>query len=129
MFQIPFALSQLRADAQCFTGLLNRCSVSFALVQGDDLRKDNPLFSLANRQKIAALMQELTPLRAAHNATNAQVIIAWTLQQPGITFSLCGARNPSQANENAHAGHINLSPDDIATINMAAAKHLTDLDR
>lgn len=95
---------------------------------GDDLRKDNPLFSIANRQKISKLMDEIAPVCDAHGATSAQIIIAWTLQQPGITFSLCGARNPQQANENADAGHINLSQDDILKINAAATAHLTSLD-
>ena len=96
--------------------------------EGDDLRKDNPLFSLENRQKITALMDEIAPICAAHSASSAQIIIAWTLQQPGITFSLCGARNPEQAIENADAGRITLSQDDIAQINTAAANHLTNLD-
>jgi methylglyoxal reductase len=96
--------------------------------EGDDLRKDNPLFSIANRHKISALMDEIAPICATHNATGAQVIIAWTLQQPGITFSLCGARNPAQATENANAGHINLTREDITQINTAAATHLANLD-
>ncbi len=96
--------------------------------EGDDLRKDNPLFSIANRQKITALMEEIAPICAAHDASSAQIIIAWTLQQPGMTFSLCGARNPAQAIENASAGRINLSQEDITKINTAAANHLTNLD-
>ena len=95
---------------------------------GDDLRKDNPRFSISNREKIAALMAEIAPVCDQHNASMAQTIIAWTLQQPGITFSLCGARNPDQARENAAAGRIELSPGDLAHIDAAAAKHLTDLD-
>ena len=95
---------------------------------GDDLRKDNPLFSIANRHCISKLMEQIAPICDAHGATSAQVIIAWTLQQPGITFSLCGARNPQQANENADAGHIKLSQDDILKINAAAAEHLANLD-
>ena len=38
----------------------------------------------------------------------AQIVIAWTLAQPGITFALCGARNPEQALDNARAGEIAL---------------------
>jgi methylglyoxal reductase len=95
---------------------------------GDDLRKDNPRFSISNREKIAAMMVEIAPVCTAHNASVAQTIIAWTLQQPGITFSLCGARNPDQARENAAAGSIDLTAGDLAQIDAAAAKHLTDLD-
>ncbi|MVO16602.1 aldo/keto reductase [Parasedimentitalea huanghaiensis] len=95
---------------------------------GDDQRKDNPRFSMANRQKIAALMVEIAPVADAHDATLAQTVIAWTVQQPGITFSLCGARNADQARENAAAGRIRLSQQDIATITVAAGTHLTNLD-
>lgn len=95
---------------------------------GDDQRRDNPRFSIANREKVAALMRTIAPLTEAHRATPAQVVIAWTLCQPGITFALCGARNAAQARENAAAGRIRLSQDDITTINEAATRHLTDLD-
>lgn len=95
---------------------------------GDDQRKDNPRFSISNRQKVQALMQAIEPVAQSHDATLAQTVIAWTLQQPGITFSLCGARTPEQARENAKAGRIRLSNDDIKVINNAAEKHLTDLD-
>lgn len=96
--------------------------------EGDDQRKDNPRFSLANREKVARLMQAIQAVADAHGATCAQTVIAWTVQQPGITFSLCGARDAGQAAENAKAGHIRLSPEDLAIIDAAAAKNLTNLD-
>lgn len=94
---------------------------------GDDQRKDNPRFSIENRQKVGLLMEVIEPIAAAHNATKAQVVIAWTLQQPGITFSLCGARNPDQAAENAKAGRLLLTAEEIDVIGTAAAVHLTEL--
>lgn len=96
--------------------------------EGDDQRKDNPRFSISNREKVARLMGAIGPIATAHSATKAQVVIAWTLQQPGITFSLCGARDAAQAVENAKAGQIRLSGDDIAEISAATRTHLTDLD-
>lgn len=95
---------------------------------GDDQRKDNPRFSAANRAKVADLMDAIAPLADAHGATKAQIVIAWTLQQPGITFSLCGARDAGQAEENAAAGRLRLSPEDVGTIGRAAARHLIDMD-
>lgn len=96
--------------------------------EGDDQRKNNPRFSVANREKVAALMHDIAPVVESHQATPAQIVIAWTLQQPGITFSLCGARTPAQARENAAAGRIRLSPSEINTISEAASRHLTNLD-
>lgn len=94
---------------------------------GDDQRKDNPRFSLENRQKVARLMETISPIAEAHQASKAQVVIAWTLQQPGITFSLCGARDAGQAIENAKAGRLRLTQSDLDTISNAAHTHLTQL--
>ena len=73
-------------------------------------------------------MAAIRPIAETHGATQAQVVIAWTLQQPGITYSLCGARNPEQARENAGAGRLQLAVDELAVIDAAAALELTDLD-
>ena len=95
---------------------------------GDDQRKDNPRFSMSNRQKVADLMQTIAPIAEAHGATLAQTVIAWTVQQPGITFSLCGARDAAQAVENAKAGQLRLTEAEIAEIDTQARAHLSDLD-
>jgi len=95
---------------------------------GDDQRKDNPRFSVENRRKVAWLMDEIAPVALAHAATPAQIVIAWTLEQPGVTFALCGARSPDQARENAAAGRLRLSENEINLVREAAKKHLTDLD-
>ena len=47
-----------------------------------------------------------TPIARRHGVEVGEVVIAWTLAQPGITFSLCGARNAAQAVENARAGEL-----------------------
>lgn len=95
---------------------------------GDDLRKDNPRFSVQNREKIARFMSRIAPIGEVHGATLSQLVIAWTLQQPGITFSLCGARNAEQARENAKTGRIALTADDLDAVEAAAAACLNDLD-
>ena len=57
----------------------------------------------------------------------AEMVIAWTLCQPGITFALCGARNPNQAKENARAGIMRLDEVELAGITAAAARHLAGI--
>ncbi len=96
--------------------------------QGDDLRKDSPRFSIANRTKISSLFDDIRSIADQHNATIAQLVIAWTIQQPGITFALCGARNPQQAIENAKAGSLSLSGDEINTISASVNAYLKDMD-
>ena len=95
---------------------------------GDDLRKDNPRFSVANRERIARFTKSIAPVCETHGASPAQVVIAWTLRQPGITFSLCGARNPEQARENAKAGRIALTARELEAVGASAAAHLRDMD-
>ncbi|WP_269933069.1 aldo/keto reductase [Aminobacter sp. HY435] len=95
---------------------------------GDDQRKDNPRFSEANRHKVAAFKAAIAPVIDQHGATMAQIAIAWTLTQPGITFGLCGARNAEQALDNAKAGRIVLDADDLALIDAAITRHLVAMD-
>ncbi len=94
----------------------------------DDQRHGNPRFSQANREKIARLIGVLKPVAAAHSASVAQVVIAWTIAQPGITFSLCGARDPAQAVENAAAARLRLTESELALISTGIAEHLVGLD-
>ncbi len=95
---------------------------------GDDQRKDNPRFSKENRIKIASLFEEIQSIADTYSVSIAQLVIAWTISRPGITFSLCGARNPAQAIENAKAGALGLNTMDTQKINDAVDKYLKDLD-
>ncbi len=96
---------------------------------GDDQRKDNPRFSVNNRLKAQAFAEAIQPVASRHDASIAQTVIAWTLAQEGVTFALCGARNPEQALENAKAGAIRLGKEDLSAIAAAIAVKLADMDR
>lgn len=95
----------------------------------DDQRHGNPRFSLGNREKVARLMEVIRPIADQHQASVAQVVIAWTVAQPGITFSLCGARDPTQAIENAGAARLRLAEHEVSTITAGIRDHLVELDR
>ena len=109
-------------------GLLSGTIGPERVFNGDDQRKDNPRFSVANRRKVAEFAHAIGPLARHHEATVAQVVIAWTLAQPGVTFALCGARNPAQARDNARAGTIRLSPEELGTIDAAIVSWLSVMD-
>ena len=94
---------------------------------GDDLRIGDPRFSVENRRKVADFVADVTPIAEAHGATIAQLVIGWTLRQPGITFALCGARNQNQARENARAGALRLDDGDLARISAAVINHLSGI--
>lgn len=88
-----------------------------------DQRRTNERFSVENRRRVAAMLEEFKPVAEAHDITLAQLAIAWTVHQPGLTHALCGARNPRQARENAAAGDVVLSESDLRTLNGALEAH------
>ncbi|MBX2805766.1 MAG: aldo/keto reductase [Hyphomicrobiales bacterium] len=92
--------------------------------KGDDLRKTKPHFSVDNREKMQGFASLLKPIAKSYDLTVAQLVIAWTLAQKGITFALCGARNPAQAVENAKAGQVTLSQGDLLTISGLVDRRL-----
>ena len=84
---------------------------------GDDQRKgQSPLLARQPGEGGSPHGGDRARGRRRTGPRKAQVVIAWTLQQPGITFALCGARNPDQARENARAGRIRLSTDEVDAI-------------
>lgn len=105
-------------------GLLTGQIAADRVFSGDDLRRTNPRFSPENLSRIASFAADLAPLCGAHRADLAQLVVVWTLAQPGITFSLCGARNAEQAVANAQSGRLRLSPSDLTAIDAAIAAHL-----
>jgi aryl-alcohol dehydrogenase-like predicted oxidoreductase len=88
-----------------------------------DMRRDRPRFSSENRQRILALLADVKSLADAHGLTYGQLAIAWTVAQPGVTHALVGARNPEQARENAGAGDVVLSAEELGAIDAAVARH------
>lgn len=106
-------------------GLLSGAITADRVFSGDDQRRDDPRFLAANRARSDRLMQELRPIADGHGASLSQLVIAWTLAQPGLTFALCGARNPGQARGNAEAGRLHLTATDLEAMAHAIDRHLT----
>ncbi len=81
-----------------------------------DLRRGNRRFSKDNLERVADMLNQIRPIAERHRASLAQLAIAWTIAQPGLTVALCGARNRLQATDNATAGSLSLSPEELETI-------------
>lgn len=85
-----------------------------------DGREKRPSFRPENRAKVNALLDSVVaPIAAAHEATIAQTVLAWTAAQPGISSLLVGARDAQQARENARAGELELTSTELAAIDVA----------
>jgi len=85
--------------------------------EGDN-RGDSKYYKGDNLTGINAFLEELRPLAAAKGATLAQLVIRWTLQRPGITIALVGARDAKQAVENAAAMEVKLTAEEIRFIDV-----------
>ncbi|MBK9137338.1 MAG: aldo/keto reductase [Verrucomicrobia bacterium] len=76
----------------------------------------NPWFLPANRRRVLDLLAGWKDLTDKYACTLAQLVIAWTAAQPGVTHVLAGGRNSAQVTENARAGELTLEPADLARI-------------
>jgi methylglyoxal reductase len=76
----------------------------------------NDWFIPANRQRVLELLASWKPLTDRYACTLAQLVIAWTAAQPGVTHVLAGGRNLAQVTENARAGELTLAAEDLARI-------------
>ena len=102
--------------------LTGKITDGYTFAEGDH-RKGNRFFTQPNLGRINAFLSRIQPLADEHNCTLAQLVIRWTLEQPGITAALVGARNAEQVRANALAAQVKLSTEEIALIN----DHLAEL--
>ncbi len=84
-----------------------------------DVRQSNPWYQKEARPKVDALLDVIRSVAEDQRATIAQTVIAWTLEQPGCSHALVGARDADQAIANAKAGEIELTEEEIRTIRKA----------
>ncbi|HEX6429312.1 MAG TPA: aldo/keto reductase [Niastella sp.] len=87
-----------------------------------DSRESNRFYTTENITRVNNLLDTLRPLAAEKNATLAQLVLRWTIDQPGITIALAGARNAEQAVQNAKAAEIQLTKEEIGLINQKLDK-------
>ncbi len=81
-----------------------------------DHRAGLSFFSDENIKRTNAFLEKIKPLAEEKNATIGQLVIRWTVEQPGITIALVGARNTFQAVQNAKALDIKLSAEEVGLI-------------
>jgi aryl-alcohol dehydrogenase-like predicted oxidoreductase len=81
-----------------------------------DHRSRHPYFTVENRKRVMAALEQVKPIADKHGVSFAQLIINWTFSQPGITAAIVGARNAEQATHNAKAMGFSLSEDELQKI-------------
>jgi len=90
----------------------------------DDHRAKLHFFKDENLKRVEGFLEKIKPLADYKNATLGQLVLRWTVEQPGITIALVGARDAKQSLQNAAAMNIVLTNDEINFI----TGHLNQLE-
>jgi aryl-alcohol dehydrogenase-like predicted oxidoreductase len=108
--------------------LAGRLGRDFVMRQGDG-RAKYPMFHGQEWTRNQDLIDDLRSVAAAADRSVAQLVIAWTLAQPGITSVLCGAKRAEQVTENAGGGDWVLDNQQTAAIAAALKRRGTPVTR
>ncbi len=84
-----------------------------------DQRIGDPRFSPAALEALESIMKPVKDIATARRMQTHLIVLAWTLQQRGVSHVLAGSRSVVQAKSNAAAGSVELSEDELAAINEA----------
>ncbi|MDB5089542.1 MAG: aldo/keto reductase [Mucilaginibacter sp.] len=88
-----------------------------------DHRSEISFFKDENLKRTNDFLGLIKPIADEKNLTVGQLVLLWTLAQPGITIALVGARNSEQAIVNAKAIESSLSSEEVSLI----SGHLANL--
>jgi len=88
--------------------------------EGDN-RSTIHFFNDENIQRTNEFLEKIKPIAVEKNVTLSQLVLRWTIEQPGITIALVGARNGEQAIQNAKAANVKLTVEEIKRINKELA--------
>jgi aryl-alcohol dehydrogenase-like predicted oxidoreductase len=86
-----------------------------------DSRRKYPMFNGEEYQRNLDLVERLGKIAALTRKTVAELVIQWTIAQPGITAALCGAKRPEQLRETAGGTGWTLTAEQLALIDQALA--------
>jgi aryl-alcohol dehydrogenase-like predicted oxidoreductase len=82
-------------------------------------RRQNPLFLPENLERADPLIRALRDVARAHDATPAQVALAWLLRRPNVV-AIPGASSVAQLEHNVLAADLELTEDDDARLTGAS---------
>lgn len=86
-----------------------------------DSRRKYPMYQGDEWQRNQDFVEQLRAAAAMSGHTVAQLVVNWTISQPGITCALCGAKRPWQIAETSGAMGWALSEEQQARIDTAIA--------
>lgn len=118
---VPYCISKQRAIivySPLQRGILTgKITADYKFEDGDH-RPTTPFYKEPNLSMINDFLQKIKPIADSKKITLAQMIISWTLAQPGISCVLVGARNEKQVLENIKSASVKFSADEMNLINL-----------
>jgi aryl-alcohol dehydrogenase-like predicted oxidoreductase len=87
-----------------------------AAMPDDDWRKQDPRFREPELSRNLKLVDRLAEVAERHDTVPGAVAVSWALRNPAVDGAIVGFRSPRQVDPLIVAANIDLSPDDIATI-------------
>jgi aryl-alcohol dehydrogenase-like predicted oxidoreductase len=85
----------------------------------DDWRKQDPRFKEPELSRNLEIVDRLRVVAERHDTVPGAVAIAWTLANPAVHGAIVGFRSPEQVDPLLNAANLELSQDDITTIEGA----------
>jgi aryl-alcohol dehydrogenase-like predicted oxidoreductase len=73
-----------------------------------------------SKERNWAILQVVEEVARSHQATHAQVALAWLLDQPAVCSVIIGVRTLAQLDENLAAGQLSLSEAELARLSQAS---------
>ena len=73
-------------------------------------------FAPGKKERNLEKVEQLKKVAERLDASMAQLALAWVFHQEGVTGAIAGSRSPKHVRDNAEAGRISLSADDLAEI-------------
>ena len=97
-------------------GMLTGTVTSVDALAADDFRRTLPRFAAANLDANTAAVTTVRAIADAHGATPAQVALAWLFSQGPDVVPIPGTKRVSYLEDNAGAGAVTLTADDLARL-------------
>lgn len=101
------------------SGLLTGKYDHLVTFPNDDIRSQIADFKEPRFSQIRQAVDQIRPIANAHQATIAQVVLAWYLTNPLISAVIPGAKRAAQVEANAKAMELQLSKTEYQTIEQA----------
>jgi aryl-alcohol dehydrogenase-like predicted oxidoreductase len=87
-----------------------------------DLRARDPQFIGPRYRRNLATVDRLRAIAEARQVSLAQLVLNWTIHQPGVTVALVGAKRPSQVADSVEAVGWRLTDDELQQIEKVLAE-------